>query len=68
MYTNPKEGTPGAIVQKGDKLVLIAYGPPEENALPIPEKPAAAVKPAVPPPDTRVTAEPRTQMVGGMPS
>jgi hypothetical protein len=42
VYTNPKEGTEGAHLQKGDHLVLIAYGPPKKNALPIPAATATA--------------------------
>lgn len=35
--TNPKGQSKEAVLQKGDKLVVIAYGPPAANALPVPE-------------------------------
>jgi hypothetical protein len=42
VYTNPKEDAQGARLQEGDHLVLIAYGPPKKNALPIPPPVATA--------------------------
>ena len=39
-----KAGEPGARLQQGDKLVLIAYGPPEEGILPDPEPTSAAAE------------------------
>lgn len=58
VYTNPKDGNPEATLQKGDKLVLIAYGPPEADVLPDPEPTSTAVKP-VPP---QLAAEPVVEM------
>lgn len=54
VYTNPKDGEPGASLEQGDNLVLIAYGPPEHGALPEPEPSSAAADPAV---SVRATAE-----------
>ncbi|HYG64679.1 MAG TPA: TAXI family TRAP transporter solute-binding subunit, partial [Thermoanaerobaculia bacterium] len=54
ILTNPQPKTPGDILQPGDRLLLIAYGPPERNALPVPERSRAArrARPSLSPPET----------------
>lgn len=42
LVTNPQPGTPEGILQRGDRLVLLAYQPPSPGALPHPESPAIA--------------------------
>lgn len=49
VYTNPKKGQEGFVLKEGDALVLIAYGPPGKNALPVPEKSSVADPPPVAP-------------------
>lgn len=34
IYTNPRPGEPGSVLEEGDRLVLLAYEPPREGDLP----------------------------------